>query len=244
VRLVPSASGAARRFPALAAFSGIFVAALLGALVIAPARPARGDDQTGKQLWTLEFEPGMPRRVTIGTEPNLEVFWYLPFKLKNPDQQDHSFFLEITGVSDKNYQYRSMTQPQVKEKIRRRLGLHKEDTLWTEEDFTVAHEPTDVNAAFPRKLDLPVIKAGETVQCAAIFHGWDNEMDFLTVSVKGLTNDVIETKTAPHERKLSERVFQLHYERRGQDYMRTEQPVEYVGHEWVTVDRIIKTDLE
>jgi hypothetical protein len=240
----PNAGAPARRLSRLAVLGGALVAALAATVTLLPARPARGDDQTSKKLWVLDFQADMPRRVVIGKEPNLDVYWVLPFKLTNNDAEDHSFFLDISAVSDKDYQYHSLSQPQVKEKIARRLGIREGGTLWTEEDFTTAHAATTVPPTFPTQLDLPTIKANTTVQCAAIFHGWDSEMDFLTVSVKGLTNDVIITKTAPHERKLSERVFQLKYERRGQDYIRTEQPVEAVGHEWVTVERTIKTDLE
>src|SRR5438876_1016338 len=63
--------------------------------------PARGDDNTSKKLWQLKFEAAMPKRVTLGKEPNIENYWYLPFTLENEDDQDHSFFLEITAVSDK-----------------------------------------------------------------------------------------------------------------------------------------------
>jgi hypothetical protein len=226
------------------ALAGLAAAAALAAVSLPLAAPARGDDYASKKIWQLEFEYGMPKRITLGLEPNIENYWYLPFTLKNPDEQDHSFFLEISAVSDKNYTYRNIAQAQVRERVRRRLGIRPGEKFWTAEDVTTAHEPTDVNAPFPRSLDLPVIKAGETVKCAAIFNGWDREMDRLTITIRGLTNDVIVTKTAPHERKLSERVLQLMYERPGDEYYRSEDPVEFVGRQWTTIERTIKTDLE
>jgi hypothetical protein len=186
----------------------------------------------------------MPRRVTLGREPFLENYWYLPFTLKNPDEKDHSFFLDITAVSDKGREYRSLGDPLVKEQARKRLGVRKDERLWSQEDFTTNHEPTDPSAPFPKKIDLPVIKAGETVKCVALFRGFDREMDRLTITVRGLTNDVIAKKTGPHERKLSERVLKLHYSRPGDEYYTNEDPIEFVGREWVTVERTVKTDLE
>lgn len=223
--------------------SALLCAAL--GLVLSTAAPrSLADDQTSKKLWMLEFEPGKPKRIQIGKEPNIENYWYLPFTLKNPDAEDHHFFLEITATSDKNKQYRSIAHPIVKELVRRKLGVRKDEPLWSQEELTVAHEPTDPNAPFPRKLDLPVIKAGEAVKCVAIFNAWDREMDFLTIQIRGLTNDVITQKTAPHERKVSERVLLLKYSRPGDEYYRNEDAVEFSGREWTTIERTIKTDLE
>jgi hypothetical protein len=232
----------------LRALAGLSAAALLACATLVASAPARGDDNTSKKLWQLQFEPtGIPKRVVLGKEPNIEPYWYLPFTLENTDAQDHSFFLEITAVTDKGpnfVHYRSLGHPLVKELVRRRLGVRPDEPFWSAEDYTTAHEPTDVSAAFPRQLDMPVIKAGQKVKCVAIFNSLDAEADFITISVRGLTNDVIMKKTAPHERKLSERVFQMHYYRPGDEYYRTEDPIEYTGHEWVIVDRTIKTDLE
>lgn len=230
----------------LRALAGLSAAALLACMASLPT-PARGDDNTSKKLWQLKFEAGKPKRVPLGKEPNIENYWYLPFTLENEDAEDHSFFLEITAISDKgpNFaHYRSIAHPLVKDIVRRKLGIRPDGRLWSQEDFTTAHEPTDVNAPFPRQLDLPVIKGKDKVQCVAIFNGLDREADWVTVSIRGLTNDVIVKKTAPHERKVSERVFQLKYERPGDEYYRNEDSIDYVSHEWVIVERTIKTDLE
>lgn len=205
---------------------------------------ARGDDIASKKIWTLGFEHGEPRRAVIGREPNLENYWYLPFTLRNEDQDDHGFFVEVTATDDKKNEYRSLAQPLVKEIARRRLGIARDEPFFSHEDLTVAHDPTDVNAPFPRKLDLPVIKAGTSARCVAIFKGPSPEADRLTIYVRGLTNDVIVEKTAPHERKLTEQVLEIAYERPGDEFYRTEDPFEFAGRRWVRVERVIKTDLE
>jgi hypothetical protein len=132
----------------------------------------------------------------------------------------------------------------VKEIVRRKLGVRKDERLWTAEDLTVQHEPADVTAGFPRKLDLPVIKAGETVRCVAIFRGPDPQADKITVTFNGLTNDVISEKIGPNERKVIERALVLSYERPGDEYYRTQDSIEYVGRQWVTLERIVKSDLD
>ncbi len=219
-------------------------AALAAGAATAASPAARAGDIASKKIWMLEFEHQKPFRVTIGKEPHLENYWVLPFTLANPDAEDHGFFLEVAATDDKGHHYRSLAHPIVKDIARRRLGVREGDALWSHEDLTIPGEPTDPNAPFPRKLNLPVIKAGEKVRCVAIFEGWHREADRLVVTVRGLTNDAIVTRTAPHERKIVERVLELHFARPGDEYYRTEDPIELAGRKWVNVERTIKTDLE
>lgn len=218
--------------------------ALLGAGLIATAL-AVADDSTSKKVWQLKMEPDRVRTCTIGIEPDIERYWYITFTLTNEDQEDHSFFLEVSADSDKKHSYRNLSNPIVLAKVRKRLGFREGDKLWDAADLTTNHAETDVGAAFPRSLDLPVIKAGEKARCVAIFKGPDDEADRITVSFRGLSNDVQSIKTGtPNERKLIERVFQLSYERPGDEYYRTDDAIEYVGHGWVTVERVVKSDLD
>ncbi len=239
-----------------------FFVVVMAAFPVIPGAGFRGgaaiadDYSTSKKIWILKLEHGRPERVTLGKEPNLENFWYLPFTLTNEDAEPHSFFLDVTAVSDKDHHYNDLSQPQVKEKVRRRLGLKPTDRLWARDDLTMpAGKPADYGSPLPQPLELslPAIQAGETIQCVAIFHGFDPEMDSLAITVKGLTNDVEVLKTRddetkaelpPHERRVRERVLVLRYERPGDEYYRTIDPIEFVGREWVTVERVIKTDLE
>jgi hypothetical protein len=230
------------RYGRASAALACLIAGLLGAAV-APAGVA--DDSTSKKIWMLKLEPDRPRTAKLGREPEIENYWYVPFKLTNEDQEDHSFFLEISAKSDKKVETRNLAHPLVKEIVRRKLGIRPDGRLWTADDLTTNHEPTDLNASFPRKLDLPVIKAGETVQCAAIFRGPDPEADRLEVTFRGLTNDVIAEKTGnPNERKLVERALVLSYERPGDEFHRTEDSIVFVGRQWVTLERVVKTDLD
>ena len=218
--------------------------ALLGAGLVATAL-AVADDSTSKKLWLLKMEPDRVRTCTIGIEPDIERYWYITFTLTNEDQEDHSFFLEVSAESDKKRTYRNLSSSIVLAKVRKRLGFREGDKLWDASDLTTTHAETDTSAAFPRSLDLPVIKAGEKARCVAIFKGPDEEADRMTVSFRGLTNDVQSIKTGtPNERKLIERVFQLSYERPGDEFYRTDDSIERVGHAWVTVERVVKSDLD
>ncbi|HVY61872.1 MAG TPA: hypothetical protein VHF22_09475 [Planctomycetota bacterium] len=222
----------------------VLALALLGLGLFAAAF-ATADDSTSKKIWMLKMEPDRIRRAVLGREPEIENYFYLPFKLTNEDQEDHSFFLEVYAESDKGVEYRNLEHPQVKEIARKKIGVRADARFWGAADLTTNHEPTDVNAPFPRKLDLPVIKAGETVQCVAIFKGPDVEADKITVTFRGLSNDVLATKTGkPNERKLTERVLVLTYACPGDEYYRGERSISYVGREWKTVERVVKTDLD
>lgn len=218
--------------------------ALLGVTLFAGAF-AGADDSTSKKVWLLKMEPDRVRRVRLGKEPEIENYFYIPFKLTNEDQEDHSFFLEVFGNSDKGVEYRNQANPLVKELVRKKLGIREGARFWMADDLTTNHEPTDVNAPFPRKLELPVIKAGETVQCVAIFKGPDPEGDKITITFRGLSNDVMAAKTGKaNERKLTERVLVLSYERPGDEFYRQDDPITYLGREWKTLERVVKTDLD
>jgi hypothetical protein len=222
----------------------VLALALLGAGFFAAAL-ATADDSTSKKIFQLKMEPDRIRRAVLGHEPEVENYFYLPFKLTNEDQEDHSFFLEVFGNSDKGVEYRNLEHPLVKEIVRKKIGVREGGRLWSAADLTTNHEPTDVGAPFPRRLELPVIKAGETVQCVAIFKGPDVEADKITITFRGLSNDVVGQKTGkPNERKLTERVLVLTYECPGDEYYRQQRSIDYVGREWKTLERVIKSDLD
>jgi hypothetical protein len=212
-------------------------------------KPAAGAGEAApvgsKKIWTLDFEAQRPRRLTLGREPDLETYWVVPFTLTNKDADDHAFFLEVSAKDDKKNEYRNVAQDQVKDVVRRKLGVRKTGVLWTAEDYTVQHEPIEVPPTFPHDMKLPVIKAGESVRCVAIFRGPNVEADRLTVTFRGLTSDVVAAKTdKPNERKVTERALVLDYERPGDEFHRSSDAIEYVGRQWVVLERLVKTDLE
>lgn len=218
--------------------------ALLGASALATAL-AVADDSTSKKVWQLQIETERVRTAALGRGPEIERYWYVPFTLTNEDAEDHSVFLEVSAESDKKREYRNLAHPQVKEIARKRLGIRADGRLLDAHDLTTNHEETDTAAPFPRKLDLPVIKAGEKVRCVAIFKGPDEEADKLVVSFRGLSNDVQALKTGtPNERKLVERIYQLEYSRPGDEYYRTDDAFELVEKRWATLERVVKSDLD
>ncbi len=95
----------------------------------------------------------------------------------------------------------------------------------------------------PRTINMPVIKAGETWNCVAIFNRWDNEADYLTVRINGLTNDIISKTEKAHERTLTERVLTLKYYRPGDEFWTPEDTMDFVERKWIDVTRTIKSDL-
>lgn len=206
---------------------------------------ARADDSTSKTIWTLDIKWDHPKRIKLGHEPNVQRFWYLPFTLTNPDSQAHSFFLEVTAVSDKNVKYRSLHDPAVLAKVRRRMGLKPLDRLWSQHELTTAHTREDLPPSQPIELMMPQIPANETVQCVVIFSGPSREMDNLEVRFRGLTNDINIRKTdSPNERILETRELVLAYSRTGDEFYAQQDPIVFKGRHWEIVSETVKTDLD
>jgi len=203
-----------------------------------------------QRVWLLRFEHGKPARVTLGREPSLENYWVLPFTLTNEDGEPHSgFFIDVYADSDKSVHYEDLASPLVKEKVRKLIGVKPGETFWGQEELTSGTQ---------------TIEPGQTVKCVVIFHGYHPEMDRLTITVRGLTNDVHfykgdeERREAeklgkrgdppqdlpPHRRKVVERALLLKYYRPGDEFYATLDALEFEGREWVTLERIEKTDLD
>ncbi|MCZ6690170.1 MAG: hypothetical protein O7H41_11240 [Planctomycetota bacterium] len=122
--------------------------------------------------------------------------------------------------------------------------------LWAHTDVTMPERVASVPVTGERRplgqpyeIARPVIRAGETRQCVAIFPRLDAETDLLTISVFGLTNDILVEPTEPHRRKITERIYQIVYERPGDEFFPSLDKISLVKEGWVDRERIIKTDL-
>lgn len=143
---------------------------------------------------------------------------------------------------DEGTSSRSLKNDEVEE-IRYKLWGHKEVTT-PEEISSVEVRPERRPLGKPYKIARPILKAGETRQCVAIFPRLDAEMDRLTISILGLTNDILVEPTEPHTRKVTERLYQIVYERPGDEFHPSLDKISFVKEGWVDRERIIKTDLK
>ncbi len=122
--------------------------------------------------------------------------------------------------------------------------------LWGHRDVTTPETPGGTKVTGPRPLGepyeiaRPIIKAGETRRCVAIFRGVSKQMDRLTIDVTGLTNDIIIEAVADHRRKITERVYQIVYKRPGDEFYPSMDAMSFVSKGWVDRERTIKTDLK
>lgn len=199
----------------------------------------------GSGIYLLDLQYDKPRQIAVGREPYVEHFWYVTFVLANQDSEDHPFFLEVSAESDKGVTYRPVQHPEVERIVRGRLGLAEGEPLWTAADLTIRHAEQPLPPRFPTEIVEPVIRAGQRLRCVAIFKGWHPEANHLTITFRGLTNDVrLEPAGRPHERKLLERVFRVEYYRPGDEFFPHIEALQFVGHRWETVERVVKTDLE
>ena len=124
--------------------------------------------------------------------------------------------------------------------------------LWGHRDVTTPETPggTEVTGTGTRPLGQPyeiarpIIKAGETRRCVAIFRGVSKQMDRLTIEINGLTNDIIIEAVADHQRKITEKVYQIVYKRPGDEFYPSMDAMSFVSKGWVDRARTIKTDLK
>lgn len=162
------------------------------------------------------------------------------------------------------YRYHDSWVPDVYDEARKILGVREGEQLLNQRD--VAMPPPgqqNVPPALGReepvadtaKVALPMIQPGETQRCVAIFKAWDPQMDVLSIFVRGLTNsslmlegvirdeDYVRPPERPGERDIKEAVLVLTYERDGDEFAATSDPLRFVGRRWTDQPRTIKSDL-
>jgi hypothetical protein len=259
---------------------------------------ARGN----QRVWVLDFKQGPLGRIQIKDDTgDTEVYWYMPYQLKNNDEVAHSFFCDITATSDKGnqeFRYHDLWRPEVYAEAQRILGVREGQQLLSQRDVCMPPQgqananptPTDNGQAqvtesehlrleATRKrmnndaagsthdldqahalmdqarnnsahLALPTIQPNETLNCVALFQGFDPEMDRLTIKVRGLTNssimthdDYVAPENQPNRRVITEAVLLLDYSRPGDEYHRFAESVVFEGRRWADESRTIKSDL-
>lgn len=157
---------------------------------------------------------------------------------------------EVTGLLEKNIgridvETESGTRSFREEEVEEVAYL-----LWGHKDVTTPDEIASVPVGKgtrplgkPFKIARPVIKAGETRQCAAIFRRLDPETDRLTIRLLGLTNDIKVEEAGPHARKVTERIYEIEYKRPGDEFYPGLDRLFLVREAWMDQVRTIKTDL-
>jgi hypothetical protein len=176
-------------------------------------------------------------------------YWYLFYTVTNKDEEDHRLFVDVTASSDKSRRYHDVYDPAVHRKIeeilRSRGKLGEGEKLHSQIDLNMPTQRADLDAAFPRKLSLPMIKAGESKKCVAIFQRFDPEMDTLKIHVEGLQNDVIVEAPKDYRRTVREQILELVYERLGNEFFTASNKLpRFVSRKWKTRETTVKTDLK
>lgn len=168
-----------------------------------------------RHIWYMELkhEKIRPIRVQI-EEGDIEVYYYMLYTVKNKDERDHEVEMRIGAWSDKqpcpnrwdktlkNYRqmsdlkYRDTYVKDVVKAIEKKhflkeanggKGLLSLAEVTVPETLGKATEP-GVHGD-EEGINSPVIKAGETWKCVAVFKKISTEMDYLRIFVSGLTND-------------------------------------------------------
>jgi hypothetical protein len=272
---------------------GLGLLGLVACLLVAGGAPTIDAAEDGK-IFFLDFSHEKPQRLIVAhgvKETKPDVFTYMVYTLKNTDDADHEFYLEIHAKTDDGQEVRDGYHPLALQRIREKRGNEAvvvlqdgsslegsvEDDgfqlevdsgtsirsvsldevaevqfkLWGHQEVTSPRNPTEgATGDAPRPLGKPfaiprpVIKAGETRECVAIFKGVSENMDRLTVEFVGLTNDVVIETVADHTRKVTYRVFQIVYERPGDEFYPSLDKMTFVRKGWVDREETIKTDLK
>lgn len=208
-----------------AVFAGVVVV-LICICVIAQeenlvSRLKRGETYTAewlggpRQVWHLEFSHEKIQAIRICIEEGeIEVYYYMLYKITNKDEQDHEIDIRIGAWSDKqpcpnkwdktlkryrhmsDLKYRDTYMPEVVEAVEKKHFLQEANDgggLFSLKDVTMPQDilkPTKTGLQGDESgISSPVIKAGETWQCVALFKRISPEMDYLRIFVDGLTND-------------------------------------------------------
>lgn len=250
------------------------LALALAAFVASPAAAQQGGDRdeqdkisneiarNNTRVWYLEFKQGTLGRVQLKDDTgDVETYWYLPYTITNKDAVPHSYFLDITAVSDrgrKEWRYHDVWIPDVYEEVRKHMGLREGDQLLSQKN--VSMNPPGKGNVLPKldnvetretaQIALPEIQPGETLRCVAIFMPFHEEMDRLVISVAGLTNSSVFSKQdyeapedQPNRRVIREAVLELHYSRPGDEFAHGQDPIVFVRRRWVDHTRTLKSDL-
>lgn len=248
------------------------VALLLLGLSSSFVKAQDADDETAKEIakksgmWVLKWKHERPRWISLnydlGTEDNkiptensgaspqlrTENYCYMYYEVSNKDDSDHRFFINITGVSDKKKTYHDVWDSAAFKKIeailRYRGKIKKGEKLHSQKDITIPTKRADLDAnPATRKLALPVIKAGETKKCVAIFRKLNVELDNLSINVRGLSNDLDIKSKEDHRRTIAEKILQLKYKRPGNEHYTSTKSLKFVSKKWIVKTHQIKTDL-
>lgn len=181
----------------------------------------RGETYTAKWLagprhiWYLEFSQKKicPIRVCI-EEGEIEVYYYMLYKITNKDERDHEIDIRVGAWSDKqpcpnkwdkklkryrhmaDLKYRDTYVPEVVKKVEKKHFLQEANNgkgLFSLKDVTMPEEIEKLTQqgihGNETGISSSVIKAGETWQCVAVFKRISPEMDYFRIFIDGLTND-------------------------------------------------------
>ncbi|RMG06435.1 MAG: hypothetical protein D6731_25830 [Planctomycetota bacterium] len=225
---------------------------------------ARKITKGNPQAYLIWFSRGELGRVQLKDDTgDVEVYWYLTYKLTNRDAVPHRYFLDITARSDRGkrwYRYHDEWIPEAYEEVRRILGKREGEQLLSQRD--VSMPPPGERNELPRVDDqrtretahiaLQTLQPGETAECVALFHGFDPEMDRLIIRIAGLSPttlsldhaDYVTPDGKPHDRIAKEAVLELHYRRPGDEFAHSTDPVVFEGQRWVDRARTFKSDLK
>jgi len=210
---------------------------LVAALLPAPLCLAQGNldfggpavelpkDGTTEHFWQLSFRIDGLKMVVPEIGPGKgQVFWYLLYTLENPSSENRDAFLSITATSDRGKRYADMYLPLVEGEIEKKEGY----PLWGKTDEVGILERRD-----PKQPDYNFLRinAGEKRVSVAVFNRLDPNANHVTIRIQGLSNEIKRVET-PEGIVLEEKVYELTFNRPGDEFAVTRDTFRLVNKAW------------
>jgi hypothetical protein len=154
--------------------------------------------------------------------------------------------------------YNDLTQAEVMKVVEKQfineLQAGADKKLWTWRDLCfpaeIGKKGTIKEDEMDNGINLPVLSKGETRRCIAIFNRLDNEAKTLKIYWQGLTNDfkmkthLDDPSLTEFERLVTERVYEVVFDRNGDEFWTLEDAINFVSKGWVEWSKKIRTDLK
>jgi hypothetical protein len=165
--------------------------------------------------WRMKFTYEKPEYLRVrDSSGEVQTYWYMLYAVTNPTEEEHHISLELKVITDDNHVYYNSLFPAIEKLVEAKKKQKFLNVLEMKgEEFDGKIGPNET------KLGI------------ALFGRIDDEMDEMNVHISGLV-DVISYEENSVWKDLKVKV--ITYSRKGDEFNRHLDLVEYVGSTWIT----------
>ena len=191
-------------------------------------RTATAQDSQTDAYWVVDIEPTSLKMIApkkgVGAGG---VYWYLVYDLVNTSGEDRDLYVGVAASTDDKRNYADVYLPGVERAAekRERRGLWGKADLY---QLLSKRDPTDP------KYQYVTLKKGTRRACIAVFNRFDPNATNVRISFSGLTNEARSITREDGSKVLKTRLFELRYERIGDEFQITQDSFKFKGKSWVS----------